>query len=255
MNTGNNHSPLQTKLQASAEEKRAMYLEQGFGTSIDKNRSLMRFMSRQEFAKIHGYTKLFEMTSGVAGSIADCGVYYGQGLMTYANLSAALEPYNYQCKVYGFDTFEGNASYDDLDEKSSKDRWVDRQKYTCNASTYEDLMQCISIFDEDRPLKHLPKVELIKGNLVETAKSFISERPESLFRIIHLSVNLYKPTKAALESFFPRLSGGGLVAVHGLNNTSGATKALLEILEAANVKHPRLQVMDFYPNLGYYVKE
>ncbi|MCG9884935.1 MAG: hypothetical protein MH825_05050 [Cyanobacteria bacterium] len=237
MNTENNHSPLQAKLQANAEEKRAQYLEQGFGTSMDKNRSLMRFMSRQEFAKIHDYTKPFETTSGVAGSITDCGVYYGKCLMTYATLSAALEPYNCQCKVYGFDTFEGNASYDDLDSKSSKDRWVDRQKYTYDASTYEDLMHCIGIFDEDRPFNHLPKVELIKGDLVETAKSFILERPESLLRITHLPVNLYKTTRAALESFFPRLFGGGLVAVHGLNNTSGVTKALLEILEAANVKH------------------
>ena len=136
----NPHSPLQTQDQFTNEEKRAKYLEGGIGTNLDKLRSISRFIGRQEFAKILAYKKLFMETSGLAGSIVECGVYYGGGLMTYANLSAALEPYNYQCKILGFDTFNGNESISELDLKYET---VDFKKHTYDVDSYDDLIHCI----------------------------------------------------------------------------------------------------------------
>jgi hypothetical protein len=70
-----------------------------------------------------------------------------------------------------------------------------------------------------------------------------------------LSVNLYKPTKAAIDAFYPRLSRGGIIAVNGMNYTIGATKALLDSLEGFGVKSPRFLTVETCPNISYYVKD
>lgn len=77
--TKNEHSPLQTKAQGVAEISRAEYFESGAGTSVDKLRSITRFIGRQELGKILAYSDIFKKTQGVAGSIADCGVFFGGG--------------------------------------------------------------------------------------------------------------------------------------------------------------------------------
>ncbi len=242
-------SPLASEKQISTESERAAYFEDCAGSSLDKIHSFMRFVRRQDFAKLLAYAELFRMTEGVVGNIADCGVYFGQGMMTYAHLCASLEPYNYQCKVLGFDTFEGDTA---LGDKDAGQDAVDRKQWQYKADVFEDMMHCIDIFDGDRPLNHLEKIVLIKGDLGVTAKQYVDEHPESLFRIIHLSVNLYEPTLAALMQFGPRLSRGGIVAVHGLNYSAlGAQRALMEAADALGWDGMQVRNFGYYPNICY----
>jgi hypothetical protein len=51
----------------------------------------------------------------VKGSIVECGVFKGFGLMSWAKLSAMLEPENFTRRIYGFDTFEGFTALSDKD--------------------------------------------------------------------------------------------------------------------------------------------
>ncbi len=248
----NKNSPLQTPEQGSAEAQRAKYFEDGLGSTEDKLRSVLRFLGRQELAKIMAYERVFTSTRGVGGSIADCGVYFGGGLMTYASLLATLEPYNYQCRVLGFDTFTGDSSQSDLDFDFGV---VDRNEwtYTANGSA-ADLQKAIALFDLDRPLAHIPRVELVPGDLCDSAPSYMQKHPELILRIIHLSVNLYKPTLQAIKSFYPRLSPGGILVVHGLNFTPGATQALWDAFESMGIVMPAIEVCEFYPNLTWLMK-
>ena len=43
----------------------------------------------------------------IEGSIVECGVWNGAGLLSYAKLVEIFEPYSIKRKVIGFDTFEG----------------------------------------------------------------------------------------------------------------------------------------------------
>ena len=38
--------------------------------------------------------------------------------MNYANYLASIEPYNYQCKIIGFDTFSGGVGVSKKDENN-----------------------------------------------------------------------------------------------------------------------------------------
>lgn len=246
-----NQSPLQSQVQEDAEVRRAEYFESGLGTTTDKLRSVSRFIGRQEVAKLLGYAELVRMTTGVAGSVADCGTYFGSGLMNYATILSTLEPYNYQCRVIGFDTFSGDAGHEEIDLKHGI---VDREKFTYAADAFEDLNRAAEIYDLDRPLNQLPRIELVKGDLLESAPAYLGKNPGTIFRIIHLSVNLYRPTLETLKTFYPRLSKGGIVVIHGLNVTVGATKALLDAFEELGIPLPSARVLDYYPNISYFVK-
>ena len=247
----NEHSPLQSEQQKSVEDLRSQYFDSGLGSTRDKLRSVTRFIGRQETAKVLAYAELIRITSGCAGSIADCGVYYGGGLMTYATVLAALEPYNYQCKIIGFDTFEGDVGQSEIDLTRGV---VDRTQYTYKAESMQDLQRAADLYDQDRPLGHLPRITFVQGDLCETAPSYMAANPEVIFRIIHLSVNLYRPTREAIKAFFPRLTPGGVLVVHGLNFTVGASQALFDALEDLGESSPPIRVFDFYPNLTYLVK-
>jgi len=244
-------SPLSTEAQRELEKQRVQYFSDGIGSISEKLNSVMRFMSRQNVAKYMCYYEVFKMTRDVVGSIIECGVYFGNGLMTYANLAAALEPYNYQCRIIGFDTFSGDLG---VSAKDTKNPYFRREEGDYYADSYEDLKKAIAIYDRDRPLSHLNKVELVKGDLRESAREYINRNPALAIRILHLGVNLYEPTKMGLKAFWPRMTRGGIVAVHGINySAEGACQAILE--EVGQINKIRFRTFDFYPNFCYFIVE
>ena len=64
-----------------------------------------KYARRHELARFMVQHELFKKIQNVKGSIVECGVYQGAGVMAWAKLAETLEPYNFLRKVYGFDTF------------------------------------------------------------------------------------------------------------------------------------------------------
>lgn len=244
-------SYLSSKDQRSLEDRRADYFEKAIGTPSEKMASLTRFLNRQNCAKLIAQNEMMSITKGVLGDIVEAGVYFGGGLMGWALLSASLEPYNYQCQVLGFDTFEGAVGLSDVDFQNEN---LNRKEGEYYAPCYEDLQECINIFDGDRPLSHMPKVKLIKGDIRETASDYVSKHPEQNIRILHIGMNIYEPTLKALEAFLPLIPKGGIVAIDGLNYAStGCMQALKEVMKDKAL--PKMRVVEYYPNFTYFVVE
>src|SRR5438445_4941854 len=73
--------------------------------------------------KIVGFLEryeLYKMIKEIPGSILECGVADGFGLMSFAHFCAIFEGYYHARKVIGFDTFEGftEPSAQDLTSKA-----------------------------------------------------------------------------------------------------------------------------------------
>src|SRR5260221_712974 len=83
------------------------YFRDGDGSSIEKLENFAKYVPRQSLARLLARYEIFKLIHEVQGSIVECGVMFGGGLMAFANLSVILEPYNFQRRVIGFDTFEG----------------------------------------------------------------------------------------------------------------------------------------------------
>lgn len=227
-------------------EKRVKYFENSVGTTHDKINSFTRYSSRQNIAKLLAQYKLIEMTKDNLGSIIEAGVYFGSGLMGWANIIASLEPYNYQCKIIGFDTFDGSTGVTKYDHNKS----IKRREGEYKAKVFEDLKNSISLFDMDRPLNHLGKIDLIKGDITLTSKNFAKNNPQTSIRILHIGMNLYKPTLNTFINFEKFFSKGTIIAVDGLNySTGGCMRAVREFF---NLKTHQLKTFDFYPNFTYF---
>ena len=237
---------LATELQKDIENKRIEYFKTSAGSLSDKLNSLSRYKSRQNFAKDVCYYELIKMTKNILGNIIECGVYFGNSLMNYANYSVSIEPYNYQCKIIGFDTFSGGVG---LTEKDRKNYSFEREEGEYKADSYNDLLNSIEIFNMDRPVDNIEKIKLIKGDIRKTSKEYIEDNPQTIIRILNLTMNYYEPTLVALENFYPRIPKGGIVVINGLNYASGCTQALNDYLGLKNLE---LMTFDFYPNITFF---
>lgn len=111
-------------------------------------------------------------------------------------------------------------------------------------------MELAEIHDSTRFLGHIPKIQLVRGDAVETIPQFVKENPHVVVSLLFLDFDLYEPTKAALEQFLPRMPKGAIVAFDELDNPlwPGETLAMLEVLDQYNL---RIERMPFDPYIGF----
>lgn len=187
-------------------------------------RALTRFMSRFE---------IYKNILHVNGVVIECGVLNGTGLFTWAQFANILEPINFTRKIIGFDTFEGYPSVSNEDINPVKSP----KSGDLKGDSYEAIVASIEKYNFERPMGHIPNVELIKGNFLETAEAYISNNPHLLVALLHINFDLYEPTKKALELFLPRMAKGSIICLGYLNcsNAPGESVALLELLKLRDI--------------------
>jgi hypothetical protein len=170
--------------------------------------------------------------------------------MGWAKLSAMLEPENLTRKIYGFDTFEGFPSVDEKDQSA----FVDMQVGDLCARSYNELNDLVREYDRDRFLGHIPKVELIRGDISATVPEFAASHPHLVVSLLYLDADLYDPTRVALETFLPRMPKGAVIAFDELDNPiwPGETGALLDTVGVANL---RLRRLDWDPYISFAIIE
>ena len=81
----------------------------------------------------------------------------------------------------------------------------------------QELEGAISLYDKNRSLSHIPKVELIKGDITTTAKEYVKNNRHLIVSLLYLDCGIYKPTKSALEVFVPRMPNGSVIVFDELN--------------------------------------
>jgi hypothetical protein len=207
-----------------------------------------KYVRRQQLKRFLAMYELFKKILPIKGSIVECGVFRGFGLMSWAKLSSMLEPENLTRRIYGFDTFAGFPSL----AKADKNKNTKTHLGDLKANSYKELQSLIEIYDQDRFLGHIPKVHLIKGDIAKTAPIFIKQNPHLLVSLLFIDCDLYKPTKAALKSFLPRMKKGSVLAFDELDNPQwpGETIAMLEALVKCPIK---LQRFEWDPYISFAV--
>lgn len=219
--------------------------------TIDKLQNFPKYVRRQDLARFLTKNELFKLQLNIPGSIIECGVYIGGGGMTYAQLSSIYEPYNHTRRVICFDTFEGFPS------SCTKDATM--KKYNAgHLSTLDgiedEINAAIKVFDKNRPLSHIPKVELVKGDALRTIPEYIQKNPHIMVSLLYLDFDLYEPTKMAIEKFLVRMPKGSILAFDELNCSSfpGETLALMDSVGISNIQ---LRKTAFDPWISYGILE
>jgi hypothetical protein len=238
----------------AAEREVGKSLENIFVNSSDsietKLENFPKYVRRQHLKRFLAMYELFKLVQGIKGSIVECGVFRGFSLMSWAKLSSILEPENLTRRVYGFDSFDGFPSVTEMDRSAAGDAAAG----DFQGSSYDELQELIRVYDRDRFLGHIPKVQLIRGDATKAIPKFVEENTHLLVSLLFLDMDLYEPTKVALQHFLPRMPKGAVLAFDELDNPiwPGETVALLEKLD---INRLMIQRMQWDPYIGYVVIE
>lgn len=212
-----------------------------------KMENFPKYVRRQNITRFLALYELFKLALTVKGSVVECGVHHGFGIMTWARLSAILDPANLTRRIYGFDTFEGFPSVSSQDRSAASSHVKVGDLF---ADSHDEILELANINDSTRFLGHIQNVKLVKGDATRTIPQFIEKNPHVLVSLLFLDFDLYEPTRVALEHFLPRMPRGAIVAFDELDNPlwPGETLAALEVLEKYKL---RIQRFAFDPYIGY----
>jgi hypothetical protein len=209
-------------------------------SNLDKLRNFTLYTPRQDLTTFLTRYEIFKRVLEIQGSVVECGVLHGGGLMTWAQLSAIFEPTNHQRRVIGFDTFSG------FPKLSKEDRFSESNEARQGGlavDSYDHLRECIELFDANRFVGHVPKVELVRGDATVTIPQYLEENPQLIVSLLYLDFDIYEPTVAALKHFLPRMPKGAVIGFDELNlkDWKGESVAVLEMLKLQDFRIERCQ--------------
>jgi O-methyltransferase len=145
---------------------------------------------------------------GVAGSFAELGVYQG-------NTARLIHHYAPDRALHLFDTFEGFTGRGAGDERHTTGEAVDSRQFS---DTSLDLVRA-------KVAPQNGNVTFHRGFFPDSVPAPLGQQP---FAFVHLDADLYGPTLAGLNFFYPRLSRHGVLVVHDYNAWIGARTAVDE---------------------------
>jgi hypothetical protein len=185
------------------------------------------YLTRQTLSRINFIQELYRQIVPVHGVIMEFGVRWGQNLALFSNLRGMLEPFNYNRKVVGFDTFAGfpGVSPEDGGKVSAGD-------YAVTPGYQGELEAILAYHESNAPIAHKTKFELVAGDATQTLPAYLARQRETVVALAYFDFDIYAPTKACLEALLPYLTKGSILAFDELNcpEFPGETTALKEVL-------------------------
>ena len=233
-------------LYTNSDKKEIEFVENVFNKSNEpfneKIDSFSKFASKKSIARFLVLHEIFKKIINLNGSIIECGVLNGASLFAFAKFSSIYEPANYSRKIIGFDTFEGYpiSHENDISENMSENL----KEGMLKGSTFKNILDAIDLYDINRPLGHIPKVEIVKGNIVKTAPDFVRKNGHLLISLLYLDTDTYEATKVALDSFLPLMPKGAIIVFDELNTDKypGETKAFKEFFKVRDFELTRFPI-------------
>ena len=179
------------------------------------------FVGHMTLSRFIALYEIYKMTLGVAGHIAEIGVYKAAGILWLAKLSKIFEPESLTL-IHGFDWFEGavtTAEEPNIVEGAYKE-------------SYERVMKLIRAQGLDN-LVHIHKLDL-RTEL----DGFFAQNQYMQFKLVVLDAGIYEIVKNCIKHFWPRLTSGGVMVFDQFNHelSPGETRAVKEFLPTAHLK-------------------
>jgi hypothetical protein len=234
-----------TTTRSEKEQSYAARMEQCIAESpfsnLERLQNFSLYTPRQDLTNFLVRYEIFKRVLAVQGSIIECGVLRGGGLMAWAQFSAIFEPTNHQRRVVGFDTFSGFPKLAKQDRTSESEQ---ARRGGLAVDSYDHLQQCVELFDRNRFVGHVPKVELVRGDAAQTIPQYLKENPQLIVSLLYLDFDIYEPTLTALKHFVPRMPKGAVIAFDELNLKDWRGESIA-VLEALNLREYRIERCSF----------
>ena len=185
------------------------------------------FLTPQTLSRILFMDFLYRQILTVQGIVVEFGCRWGQNASLFSALRGIYEPFNRLRKVVAFDTFEGLPSTAPQDGAQ-----LGPGMYSVTPDYDRYLHRVMQFQEQESPLSHVTKFELVKGDVTRTLPSYLGHNPETIIALAYFDLDLYEPTLKCLAAIRDRLTIGSVLGFDELNDhaTPGETLALKEIL-------------------------
>ncbi len=161
-----------------------------------------------------------ERLKDIPGAFAELGVYKGDSAYILHQMDPSRE-------FHLFDTFKGFTEKDLANE-------------TGKAATYTKHNFADTSIEHVRERLHSDRFVFHQGYFPDTTRELDTD---IRFALVNMDADLYNPTKAGLEFFYPRLSPGGMIIIHDYNpDWPGIMKAVDQF--AATIPEPIVPLTD-----------
>jgi hypothetical protein len=201
----------------------AEQFEKSSFSTLERLTNFPMYVPRQNQTTYLVKWEIWKRILNIHGSVIECGVGFGGGVMTWAHFSAITEPTNHVRRVVAFDTFAGFPSVSEHDSAYPGMMKVDSKT---------ELEACVALFDQNRAVGHIPKVELIKGDAKTTIPHYVLTNPHLIVSLLYCDFDLWEGTRTAIEHFRPLMPKGAIIAFDeaGMAEWKGETMALKQTL-------------------------
>jgi len=193
----------------------------------EKLQNMGVYINRMNLSRILFMNELYQKIVNVHGVIIEFGVRWGQNLSLFSNFRGIYEPYNYNRKIIGFDTFNGFPSVDCKDGDKVK-----KNDYSITDNYEIHLEKVLKYHEAESPIAHKQKFELIKGDATKTFETYLNDNPQTIVAFAYFDFDIYRPTMVCLELLMERVTKGSIIAFDELNcpEFPGETIAVMETI-------------------------
>lgn len=201
-------------------------------------RNLGLFINRQSLSRMLYMAELYRKVIDVHGVVMEFGTRWGHNLALFSSLRGIYEPYNFTRKIVAFDTFEGFVRFTSEDGKAQE---LGAGGFGVTAAYEKYLAQVLEYHEQESPLSHIRRFQLVKGNAPEMLERYLREHPETIIALAYFDMDLYEPTKKCLELVVKHVTRGSVLGFDELNFDvwPGETIAVSEVLGLAKYKIKR----------------
>jgi hypothetical protein len=196
------------------------------------------FINRQSLSRMIYMSELYRKIIDVHGVVMEFGTRWGHNLALFSSFRGMYEPFNFTRKIVAFDTFEGFLRLTSEDGKAQE-----LGPGTLSVSEQYDkyLEKILEYHEQESPLPHIRRFELVKGDAPVMLERYLKEHPETIIALAYFDMDIYEPTKKCLEMVLSRVTRGSVLGFDELNFDlwPGETIAVSEVLGLSKYKITR----------------
>jgi hypothetical protein len=196
----------------------------------DNYNNFLMSNDRDIFFKLCSRFNFFNLVKELNGDIVECGVFKGAGMFVWLKLINMYQPHSIK-KVIGFDFFD-NDFVNEIENPVDRDAM--KQVFSRDANLKKTDISIKGITKKFLESGFTDKnFELIEGDISNTSKKFIMDRPGFRISLLYLDLDLDKPTYDTLCNFWERIVSGGIIvfdeyAFHSWSEANAVDRFLKE---------------------------
>jgi len=202
------------------------------------------FYLKSDFSRISKFIyhyEIYKLILELPGDILEFGVFKGASLAKFLSFRKILENEESR-RIIGFDDFGKFTS------KGKKEDKLFAKKFTglVGSGISKDELEDIFINNKNS------NFDLIEGDVVKTLPLFLKKNKHIKISLLHLDLDVFRPTLFVLEKLFDKVVKGGIILLDDYAQISGATEAVDIFLKNKNYKIEKLQ---YYSRPSFIIKK